>query len=181
MTLVVAHRGASTEAPENTMEAFRLGVEAGADAVELDVHLTADGQLAVIHDDTLDRTTDRGGAVADLTMDDIRRADAGARFARAGDAGTPFAGAGLTVPTLPEVLEWLPDGIGLVVEIKAPVAADAVVDGTSTMDPKFMHASSFDGPAMQLARNVSMTVSSWLGSAGHVEKRYTRFACVLKR
>ena len=128
MTLVVAHRGASAEAPENTMEAFRLGVEAGADAVELDVHLTADGQLAVIHDDTLDRTTARGGAVADLTMDDIRMADAGARFARAGDSGTPFAGAGLTVPTLPEVLEWLPDGIGLVVEIKAPAAADAVVD-----------------------------------------------------
>ena len=61
MTLVVAHRGASAQAPENTMEAFRLGVEAGADAIELDVHLTADGQLAVIHDETLDRTTDRTG------------------------------------------------------------------------------------------------------------------------
>jgi glycerophosphoryl diester phosphodiesterase len=126
MTLIVAHRGASAEAPENTMEAFRLGVEAGADAIELDVHLTADGQLAVIHDDTLDRTTDRTGAIADLTMDEIREADAGATFARPGDSGTPFAGRGLTVPTLPEVLEWLPDGIGLVVEIKAPAAADAV-------------------------------------------------------
>ena len=128
MTLVVAHRGASAEAPENTMEAFRLGVEAGADAIELDVHLTADGQLAVIHDDTLDRTTDRTGAVADLTMDEIREADAGATFARPGDSGTPFAGRGLTVPTLPEVLEWLPEGVGLVVEIKAPAAADAVVE-----------------------------------------------------
>ena len=80
MTIVVAHRGASTQAPENTMEAFRLGVEAGADAIELDVHLTADGQLAVIHDATLDRTTDRDGSVADLTMDEIREADAGAEF-----------------------------------------------------------------------------------------------------
>lgn len=127
MTVVVAHRGASTRVPENTLEAFRLGVEAEADAIELDVHLTADGQLAVIHDESLDRTTDRTGLVAELTMDEIRGADAGARFARPDDAGFPFAGDGLTVPTLPEVLAWLPDGIGLVIEIKARAAADAVV------------------------------------------------------
>jgi len=128
MTIVVAHRGASAQAPENTMEAFRLGVEAGADAIELDVHLTSDGQLAVIHDDTLDRTTDRTGPVAERTMEEIREADAGATFARTGDSGIPFAGTGLTVPTLPEVLAWLPDEIGLVIEIKARAAADAVVD-----------------------------------------------------
>ncbi len=128
MTIIVAHRGASRQAPENTMEAFRLAVEAGADAIELDVHLTADGQLAVIHDDTLDRTTDRTGAVASLTMDEIREADAGARFIRAGDAGYAYNGRGLRVPTLLEVLAWLPDDLGLVVEIKARVAADAVVE-----------------------------------------------------
>jgi glycerophosphoryl diester phosphodiesterase len=127
MTIVVAHRGFSARAPENTMEAFRLGVEAGADAIELDVHLTVDGQLAVIHDETLDRTTDRTGSVASLTMEEIREADAGANFARPDDAGLPFAAKGLRVPTLPEVLEWLPDGIGLVVEIKARAASDAVV------------------------------------------------------
>ena len=128
MTLVVAHRGASARAPENTMEAFRLGVEDGADAIELDVHLTADGQLAVIHDDTLDRTTDRTGRVAELAMDEVREADAGATFARPDDSGFPYAGQGLTVPTLPEVLSWLPDEVGLVVEIKARAAADAVVE-----------------------------------------------------
>ncbi len=127
MTIVVAHRGFSAMAPENTMEAFRLGVEAGADAIELDVHLTADGQLAVIHDETLDRTTDRTGAVASLTMDEIRQADAGANFARPDDAGFPFAGKGHRVPALPEVLSWLPEGTGLVIEIKARAAADAVV------------------------------------------------------
>jgi glycerophosphoryl diester phosphodiesterase len=126
MTIVVAHRGASARAPENTMEAFRLGVEDGADGIELDVHVTADGQLAVIHDDTLDRTTDRTGRVADLTMDEIREADAGATFAGP-DGDYPYRGKGLTVPTLDEVLAWLPEGTALVVEIKAAAAADAVV------------------------------------------------------
>jgi glycerophosphoryl diester phosphodiesterase len=132
MTVIVAHRGASRQAPENTMEAFRLAVEAGADAIELDVHLTADGQLAVIHDETLERTTDHTGRIADQTMDQIREADAGATFSRPDDSGFPFADRGLRVPTLPEVLEWLPDALGLVIEIKARAAADAVVAAVAT-------------------------------------------------
>ena len=126
MTLVVAHRGASVQAPENTMESFRLGVEAGADAIELDVHLSQDGELAVIHDDTVDRTTDGVGHVAGLTMKALRKLDAGARFTDAGGA-TPFAGKGLTIPTLEEVLDWLPDDVGLVVEIKARATVPKVV------------------------------------------------------
>jgi len=106
------------------MEAYRLGVEAGADAIEIDVHLTADGQLAVIHDETLERTTDVTDAVARLTMDEIRGADAGYRFS-AEDGSFPFRGKGLRVPTLPEVLEWLPAGVGLVVEVKAREATEA--------------------------------------------------------
>lgn len=157
MTIVVAHRGASAQAPENTMEAFRLGVEAGADAIELDVHLTADGQLAVIHDDSLDRTTDRTGRVAELTMDEIREADAGASFVRPDDAGLPYAGEGLRVPTLPEVLEWLPDGIGLVVEIKARAAADAVVDalrGQPVREGSRLAVISFDEATIERVREL---------------------------
>jgi glycerophosphoryl diester phosphodiesterase len=127
MTLVVAHRGASGQAPENTMEAFRRAAELGADAVELDVHLTADGQLAVIHDETLDRTTDRRGRVAELTMDEVSGADAGHTFVRADDAGYPFRERGLRVPALGDVLAWLPDDIGLVVEIKARAAVEPTV------------------------------------------------------
>lgn len=127
MTLVVAHRGAPVQAPENTMESFRLGAEAGADAIELDVHLTKDGHLTVIHDETVDRTTDGSGAVADFTLKDLRKLDAGARFAAA-DGSTPFAGKGLTIPTLEEVLDWLPDTVGLVVEIKARAAVPKVVE-----------------------------------------------------
>lgn len=157
MTLVVAHRGASRQAPENTMEAFGLGAEAGADAIELDVHLTADGQLAVIHDDTLDRTTDRTGAIASLTMDEIRQADAGSTFARDGDAGLPFAGRGLRVPTLPEVLAWLPDDLGLVVEIKARAAADAVVDALRSHPARAdgrVAVISFDEPTIERVREL---------------------------
>jgi hypothetical protein len=134
MTLVVAHRGASAHAPENTLDAFRQAVEMGADAIELDVHVTRDGELAVIHDETLERTTDLEGRVSDLTMKQIRRADAGYRFAAA-DGSFPFRAKGLKVPTLREVLGWLPAGTGLVVEIKASVpglsSRLAVTTGTS--------------------------------------------------
>jgi glycerophosphoryl diester phosphodiesterase len=127
MTLVVAHRGASAHAPENTLEAFRQAVEMGADAIERDVHLTKDGQLAVIHDETLERTTDLDLRVSELTMKQIRRADAGYRFASA-DGSFPFRARGLKVPTLGEVLDWLPSGTGLVIEIKATGAAGPVVE-----------------------------------------------------
>jgi glycerophosphoryl diester phosphodiesterase len=126
VTLVIAHRGASAYRPENTMPSYQLAVEQGADAIALDVHLTRDGELAVIHDDTLDRTTDQGGPVSGKTMGEIRKADAGARFTAA-DGSRPFAGQKLRVPTLPEVLAWLPEGQGLVVELTSAAAADATV------------------------------------------------------
>ena len=68
MSLVYAHRGASAYAPENTLEAFRLAMEMGADGFELDVHLSADGQLVVIHDETVDRTTNGTGLVREMTL-----------------------------------------------------------------------------------------------------------------
>ena len=162
MTIIVAHRGAAASAPEITMEAFRLGVEAGADAIELDVHLTADGQLAVIHDETLERTTDRTGRVADLTMDEIREADAGATFSRPDDSGFPFAERGLTVPTLPEVLAWLPDGVGLVIEIKARAAADAVVDAVQAHPVRDgrLAVISFDEAAIERVRELDPEIKT---------------------
>jgi glycerophosphoryl diester phosphodiesterase len=163
MTIVVAHRGASTQAPENTMEAFRLAVEAGADAIELDVHQTSDGQLAVIHDETLDRTTDRTGRLADMTMDQVREADAGATFARPDDSGLPFAGRGLRVPTLSEVLEWLPDDLGLVVEIKARLASDAVVEAVRAQTVQAsgrLLVTSFDEAAIERVRELEPQIKT---------------------
>jgi glycerophosphoryl diester phosphodiesterase len=126
MTLVVGHRGSPAQRPENTLPSFELAVEQGVDAIELDVHLTSDGQLAVIHDASLERTTDMAGTVSGMTMEAIREADAGYRFETDGETH-PYRGQGLRVPTLPEILDWLPEGTGLVVELKSREAADATV------------------------------------------------------
>jgi glycerophosphoryl diester phosphodiesterase len=126
MTLVVGHRGSAAHAPENTMPSFQLGVEQGADAIELDLHVSADGALIVIHDDTLDRTTDQRGPIVERTLAEIREADAGAEFAGP-DGSHPFRGTGLRVPTFDEVLAWLPETVGLVVEIKARAAVAPAV------------------------------------------------------
>ncbi len=81
---MIAHRGFSSRAPENTIAAFDLAIDAGFDNIELDVHLSADGVPVVIHDDALDRTTDGSGQVSSLTLPELRALDAGAWF---GDGG----------------------------------------------------------------------------------------------
>src|SRR5713101_6703580 len=78
--LFFAHRGGSLLAPENTLVAFEGGVSYGADALELDIQMTLDGELVVIHDPTVDRTTAGIGSVARFTFDELRRLDAGFRF-----------------------------------------------------------------------------------------------------
>ena len=103
------------------MEAFRQGLAAGAECVELDVHLSGDGVAVVIHDPTLDRTTDSSGTVAGLPLAQIRQADAGARFTKDGSS-FPYRGQGLRVPTFEEVLRDLGD-IPLLIEIKTPRAS----------------------------------------------------------
>ena len=118
---IVGHRGNAAHAPENTLESFRQGLAAGAECIELDVHLSADGVAVVIHDATLDRTTDRTGAVHTLPADAIRAADAGARFTSDGHT-YPYRGRGLRVPTLEQVLREL-DDVPLLIEIKTPLAS----------------------------------------------------------
>jgi glycerophosphoryl diester phosphodiesterase len=115
-----AHRGASAEAPENTLVAFRRALEVGADGIELDVHLSADGVPVVIHDDTLERTTDGYGPVAAQSQDSLARLDAGAWFAPA------FAGEEL--PTLEATLRLLAGRLRLNLEVKEARAGVAVLD-----------------------------------------------------
>jgi glycerophosphoryl diester phosphodiesterase len=121
-----AHRGASGTLPESTLPAFRTALAAGADRLELDVHPSADGEVVVFHDDTVDRTTDGTGPIARLSLAEIRALDAGYRFT-APDGAQPFRGRGHRVPTFAEVLSAFPD-VPLNVEIKADDVAlvDAV-------------------------------------------------------
>ena len=106
----IAHRGASRCAPENTLAAFEAAIRQGVDAIELDVRLTEDGVPVVLHDDTLDRTTDGQGPVDALSYQLLRRLDAGAWF------GSAFRGE--RVPTLTEALECARGRCGVNVEIK---------------------------------------------------------------
>jgi glycerophosphoryl diester phosphodiesterase len=122
---VIAHRGASGAAPENTMLAFELAVRQGADAFELDVRLTGDGVPVVLHDATLDRTTDRRGSLSGLSLAELRELDAGARFTVDGGRTHPFCGGAARVPTLAEVLRGFPE-IPVMVEVKEPAAQVAV-------------------------------------------------------
>ncbi len=122
---VIAHRGASASAPENTLAAFELAASQGADAFELDVRLSADGAPVVIHDPTLERTTDGAGAVRAQTLVDLRLLDAGAGFTTDGGTSFPFRGQGLRVPTLGEVL-WAFPRMSVLVEVKEPEAQEAV-------------------------------------------------------
>jgi glycerophosphoryl diester phosphodiesterase len=114
----LAHRGASSLAPENTIEAFRLAVEAGAGGLELDVHMTRDGHIVVIHDATVDRTTNGSGAVSEMTLDVLRGLDAGYNFSPDGGPTRPYRGRGVRVPTLGDVLEEF-SGVAVNFEIKA--------------------------------------------------------------
>ncbi|HEX2094664.1 MAG TPA: glycerophosphodiester phosphodiesterase [Longimicrobiaceae bacterium] len=108
--LLMAHRGGSALAPENTLAAFRRAVEWWrADVLETDVQPTADGEVVVIHDATVDRTTDGSGPVAGLRLEEIRRLDAGYRFSPDGGRTFPFRGGGVRISTLEEVLLALPE------------------------------------------------------------------------
>src|SRR5881296_638063 len=94
---VIAHRGASGSAPENTLATFELAVRQGADAFELDVRLTADGVPVVLHDPTLERTTDHRGPLAALRVADLTDIDAGARFTLDRGRTFPFRAAGVRI------------------------------------------------------------------------------------
>jgi glycerophosphoryl diester phosphodiesterase len=122
---IIAHRGASGSAPENTMVAFQQAILQGADALELDVRLTADGVPVALHDPLLDRTTGSLGALRDTLSADLRNIDAGARFSPDGGRTFPYRDRGIRIPRLSEVLRGFPE-VPMIVEIKE-VAAQAAV------------------------------------------------------
>ncbi|MBA2469641.1 MAG: hypothetical protein H0V37_09575 [Chloroflexia bacterium] len=117
--LAIAHRGASAYAPENTRTAFDLAIRMGSDLIETDVQVTRDGELVLIHDDLVDRTSDGSGPVADYTLAELRRLDFGTWF-----------GAGIEPQRIVTLAEFWSDYLSRVpvcLEIKDPLATDALI------------------------------------------------------
>ena len=116
---VIGHRGASAEAPENTLPSFLRAIAQGVDAIELDVHVTADDVPVVMHDPTVMRTTSGEGVIAAMSWRRLRELDAGARFTPDGGATYPYRDQGVRVPSVEEVLAALPADLPIVIEVKA--------------------------------------------------------------
>ncbi len=124
-TRVIAHRGFSSRAPENTLAAVRQAIDVGAHMVEVDVTVTADGQVICLHDETLDRTSDGSGAATDMNLAEIRQLDAGSWFAPEYQ--------GEKIPTLIEVFDTVKGRILINVEIKPEAVEHGVVQKVAAL------------------------------------------------
>jgi glycerophosphoryl diester phosphodiesterase len=125
--MVIAHRGDSAHRPENTLASFASAIELGAEMIELDVQVSRDGHVVVIHDGTVDRTTNGQGAVAGMTLPELRRLSAGypERF------GAAFAGE--RIPTLAEVLHFMHGRGRILIEIKAEAVSEDAEGGVEAL------------------------------------------------
>lgn len=152
----IAHRGASAEAPENTIPAFELAFNRyGCDRVEMDIRLTRDGVPVIFHDQMLEGTTNGTGCVRALSVREIKALDAGFRFDPQGNGGFPFRGKDVTIPTLEEVITTFPDR-GFFIEIKdrGREVAERVLEVISRTGcrPGWV-VGSFHGPTMREFRS----------------------------
>lgn len=159
MTLLIAHRGASGEAPENTLAAFQRAIELKSDFVELDIQFYRAGKAVVIHDETVERTTNGRGRIAEMSLEEIRKLDAGSWF------GAHFAGE--KIPTLEDVIELVkPSSTQLLIEIKKgkdlPVGfAKTLVQVTRTHQMiSRVIVQSFDHEAVQLVKTAEPSITT---------------------
>jgi len=132
--IVLGHRGCTGKLPENSLLAFRKAVESGADGVELDVWLTRDGRVIVMHDETIDRTSNMRGRQKDMTLEELKRAD---------------IGLGERIPTLEEVFEALPGDALINVELKDGDAVEEAARIVNENNPGRVLISSFDVEALR--------------------------------
>jgi len=142
---IIGHRGAAGIEPENTIPSFQKAIDLGVSRVECDIHLTADGHLAIIHDETVDRTTNGSGRVSSYSLSELRELDAG-------NANS--------VPTLDEVLQLVSDGgIGVHIELKGEGTESRVLDALggyrNTVD---IILTSFDAAKLQAVRALDSSI-----------------------
>lgn len=145
--MLFGHRGASMHAPENTLEAFELALRQGANVLELDVHMTRDGEVVVMHDPTLDRTTNGTGPVRDMTYAELSDLDAGYHFLDR-SRRTMFRNRGVQVPLLREVLQAFPQA-GFNVEVKALGMAEQALRVLDRLKPENLVLTAGDDAVMR--------------------------------
>ena len=116
-TLVIAHQGGDGVWPGDTMYAFERAVEIGADVLEMDAHITKDGRIVLMHDETVDDTTDGTGLIEEMTLEELKKLDAAYDWSNDGGQTFPYRGMGIQVPTLDELFEEFPQ-LRYVIEIK---------------------------------------------------------------
>jgi glycerophosphoryl diester phosphodiesterase len=170
---VYAHRGGCALGPENTVAAFDLGLAAGADGLELDVHASADGVPVVIHDATLDRTTGASGPVSSKTVAELARVDAGCRFAD-GAGRRPFEGRGIGVPTLAEVLARY-RAVPIIIELKVDTAVFGRRVAQVVMEAEAAQRVCLAGFGVESARGARTAVPAAPASACHTEVRWALY------
>lgn len=144
VVLNIAHRGGRRVWPEHTLLAYREALASGTDVLELDIHETSDDVIVIMHDSTIDRTTDGTGAIKDMTFAELRTYDAAYDFTTDDGATYPYRGMGLVVPTLEEVFEEFPDA-PYVIEIKQ--GDPSIVDDFVAMSREYEKVEQMNGAA----------------------------------
>ncbi len=158
---VIGHRGNRAHAPENTLPSFLEAVALGADALEMDLHLSRDGVLVVIHDHTLERTTDGSGPVASRTVAELRTLDAGARFTSDRGATFPWRNRGVTISTFHEVIEALPRELPLILELKTATASSFLLEAIRRHDLSHrVIVAGFDAAAIEPLRELGFATGA---------------------
>ncbi|UCD73282.1 MAG: glycerophosphodiester phosphodiesterase, partial [Candidatus Bathyarchaeota archaeon] len=146
LVITTGHRGAAAIEPENTLRGIRRAIEIGVDQIEIDIHLTKDGELVVIHDETVDRTTNGHGRIRDLTFEEIRGLD---------------AGKGELVPTLQEVIDLTRDQVILQVELKGLGVEHKAVETVEEADIiDHVVFSSFRHPALKTVKKLNHNIAT---------------------
>jgi glycerophosphoryl diester phosphodiesterase len=178
--IVFGHRGASGELPENTLPAFERAIAQGAAILETDVHLTRDGEVVICHDALVDRTTEGRGPVAELTLAELQRLDAGYRFSPDSGASFPKRGEGIRIPTLREAFDAFP-GIRFNIELKqdGPALIDAalaIMAGAKREEITLLAAAEDDTMAALRARLAETGLRPAIGAAVGDVVRFVRAA-----
>lgn len=171
--LVIAHRGASAYAPENTIAAFKKAVEMGFDLIENDVRRTKDGSIVVSHDGSLDRCTDGTGQIAEMTLDQVKAVSAGVKF------GPEYKSE--KIPTLEEALNAVPASVGYCIELKVPGIAEEVVRLVESMDRVDRTVIfAFDGSNGPIVKATNPLISFLHLVGGPVEEKIARVPKIIE-